>query len=455
MKIKIFLIAIVSIALFASCSNKNKFKLAVSGSKKAPEFTKLEKINKKYIEEFGKKFTFELIADKAFLLTTNYKLLSKDSAYDMAVITNINYARKDTLANENTKIRAVLPINSRMFYIAYNKDKFAPNSIEELFENRNVAILSNETVFIKSILADFGVSIEKVNFIMSKSNIGDEETSKLDSAKLDSINKIDFNRNYTQSATLPYDVEVGFASQNFSYGGRLQKFLDARQEFALYSLDDYRLYKSGSKAEGFCLRNKYFTPFLLPKGAYGEFPETPILTIREDFILAAREDVSDEFIYDFVKTAVEETDLIDMSLYGQNFENVNFSFPLHDGTKRYLDKNAPKFYEKYGELLGKIGTGIGGAYTALFGFLLWRKKNRRKTIIPDFQRAVDIRSKLNDNNSFEELEQMYAELQTMQHNYHLKVLEQKILVDETLQIFFDILNKNESFLLDEMKKIKG
>jgi hypothetical protein len=43
---------------------------------------------------------------------------------------------------------------------------------------------------------------------------------------------------------------------------------------------------------------------------------------------------------------------------------------MHEGTIRYLDKNAPKFFEKYGELLAKIGAGIGGLYTALMGFLL-------------------------------------------------------------------------------------
>ena len=48
-------------------------------------------------------------------------------------------------------------------------------------------------------------------------------------------------------------------------------------------------------------------------------------------------------------------------------------------------------------------------------------------IVPDFQRAVDIRAKLNGKNSLKELERMYGELQTMQHNYHLNVLGQKIL----------------------------
>jgi hypothetical protein len=257
---------------------------------------------------------------------------------------------------------------------------------------------------------------------------------------------------YKSDKPLPYDVEVGFSSQNFTTDSRLNKLLNTRSELALFSLDDYRLYKNGSKAEGFCLRNKYFTPFLLPKGAFGEFPEEPILTIREDFILAAREDVDEEFIYDFVKTALEETDLIDKATYGPNFDNISFAYPLHEGTKRYLDKNEPKFFEKYGELIGKLGAGVGGFYTALVGFLLWRKKRRRRTIFVDFQRVLDIQASLNENNTSLELENMYADLQAIQKEYHLKMIEHKILVDDTLQIFFEMIDKVEGYILKKLKK---
>ncbi len=451
MKFKLLMILLLSAGLLISCNNKRNFKIAVSASKRMPEYKKLDKINNEFVKTIGKRFKFNLVEDRSFLFTTNYKLLL-DGSYDMAVISNSNYIGEDTNNLENINIKAVLPINSRIFYIIYNKDKISPGNIESLFENRTVAILSNETVFIKKILSDFGVNIEKVNFLKSKLNMQDEDVKKMSPIVRDSISKIGFWGAYKKNKPIPYDIEVGFASNDFSTNGRLHKFLNSRKEFVLYSLDDYRLFRNGSKAEGFCLRNTYFTPYLLPKGAFGEFPETPVLTIREDFILATRADVDDEFIYDFVKVAIEETDYIDMLTYGSNFNNIRFAYPLHEGTIRYLDKNAPNFLEKYGELLAKIGAGVGGLYTAMMGFLLWRKRRRRRTIGADFQKTLDIQSKLNNNISTEELQSMYKQLQDIQMYYQLKMAGHKILVDDTLRIFFEMIYKNERYILEELKK---
>ncbi|MFH1052195.1 MAG: TAXI family TRAP transporter solute-binding subunit [bacterium] len=451
MKLKLLIILLFSAGLLLSCNNKRNYKVAVSASTRMAEYKKLEKINRQFIKTIGRRFKFNLVDDKSFLLTTNYKLLL-DGSFDMALIANSNSSGDDSSSLQNVNIKAVLPVNSRIFYIIYNKDKISPDNIESLFENRTVAILSNETEFIKKILSDFGVNINKVNFLKSRLNMEDGDVKKMSKKVRDSISKVSYFGAYKKNKPVPYDIEVGFTSNDFSTKGRLHKFLNTRKEFIQYSLDDYRLFRNGSKAEGFCLRNTYFTPFLLPKGAFGEYPETPVLTIREDFILAAREDVDDEFIYDLVKVAIEETDLIDMVTYGSNFNNIKFAYPLHEGTIRYLDKNAPNFLEKYGELLAKIGAGVGGLYTAMMGFLLWRKRRRRRTIGTDFQKTLDIQAKLNNNNTTEELESMYKQLQDIQMDYQLKMAGHKILVDDTLRIFFEMIYKNERYILEEMKK---
>ncbi|MCX6154536.1 MAG: hypothetical protein NT007_10285 [Candidatus Kapabacteria bacterium] len=456
MKRNLYCLLIISSIIITACSNKNDYKIAITSSKKAPEFTKLDKINKKFVEKYGKKFKVELNSEKIYQLSTNIKYLTEKGkkSFDMVVMNNTGYATRDSVNNIYSDVKIVLPINSRIFYVAYNKEKCSANSIEELLKGKNVAVLSNETELIKKILTDFGVDLKEVNFLKSKFNSEDEDVKILDSLKRDSISKVDYNASYKQKTPIPYDVEIGFISQNYSVSSRLSKLLNQRQEFCLFSFDDYRMFRSGSIVEGFCMRNKYFTPFLLPKGTYGEFPETPILSIREDFVLACRDEVDDEFVYDFVKTAIDETDLIDMDLYGKNLENINFAFPLHEGTKRFLDKKAPTFYEKYAELMAKIGTGVGGFYTALMGFFLWRKKRKRKSIHDDFQRVLDIQDKLTKPHKLEILLKMYSDLQLIQQEYQKKTLEHKILVDESLRIFFDVINKNERYIIEEIKNMR-
>ncbi len=441
---------LILLFVLSSCTKKTEYKFAISSSVKMPEYTKLVKINKKFYSQEGQKFKFNLTTNNDFLFTTNYKLI-KDNKFDVAVLSNSNYMTKDSSEKELSNIRSIIPINSRIFYIAFNYQKFETTNIQELFKNQKVTILNNETGFIKKVLVDLGVDISKSNFVLSKINLTDEIEKNLSSNEIDSISNIDFYNYYKTNTELPYDIEVGFSSQDFSSNSRLNKLLNSHKELKLFSLDDYQLFNSGSKAKGFCLRNNFFTPYLLPKGCYGEYPEEPVITIREDFILAAKEDIDEEFVYEFVKTAIEETDLIDMNTYGKDFSNIHFAFPLHEGTRRYLDKNSPKFFEKYGEKIGKFGAGVGGIYTALMGFLLWRKKRKRKTIVVDFERVLEIQSEFGNAKSIDELELMYKELQEIQQNYHIKMIDHKILVDDTLQIFFVLIDKVESYILNEIK----
>lgn len=455
MKIKqLLLLTILSLLLF-SCNSRHNYNVAISPAKKMSEFTKLDKIYLKYKDKHNKQYKLNLMSDTAYQFTNNLKLLTGKTKIDMAVINNNNLANRDSLNDIYSHIKVVLPVSSRILYFAFNNQIGTPKSLVELLEGKKVIILSYEYQFIKNILSDFGVNVSKIEFLKSKFNVNEPELKSLDSVEKDSITKIDYNNLYKNKSQLPYDVEIGFIPSNTFSKGRLFKFLNERKDFTLFSLDDYKMFNNGSYVEGFCLRNKYFTPYLLPKGTYGEYPETPILTLRQDFVLVSRDIVDDEFIYEFVKTALEETDLIDVNIYGKEFNNINFAFPMHEGTKRYLDKNAPTIFEKYGELMGKVGTGIGGFYTALMGFLLWRKRRRRRELKIDYEKVLGIQLKLSQTNSPDELNSMFAQLQSIQEDYHKKIIDRKILIDETLHIFFEMINKNEQYILEQLKSKSG
>jgi hypothetical protein len=139
-----------------------------------------------------------------------------------------------------------------------------------------------------------------------------------------------------------------------------------------------------------------------------------------------------------------------LNLYGKSFENINFSFALHEGTKRYFDKNAPTFFEKYGELLGKIGTGVGGFYTAVVALLIWRKTRKRKGINLDYLKVLDIQLNINSTTEIDDLKEMYAKIQDIQSTYHNMLIERKVLIDESFKIFIDTINKNEKYLIDKI-----
>jgi hypothetical protein len=442
--------------MLISCSEKKVYNVAVSPNKKMAEFRRLDKIYKKYSEHNGSKFQLRLYDSIDFQFSSNVNLLlNNDDKYDMTIINNMSYTSKDSSNSQYDKLKVILPISSRILYIAYNKQKISTQNIAELFTGKNVVILSYEIDFIKGVLTDLGVNISKTNFLKTKYNSEEKGFKKLDKKIQDSILKIDYYREYKKDLILPYDIEIGFITHNSFTKSRLYDFLNIRsKEFSLFSLDDYQMYRNGSFVEGFCLRNKYFTPYLLPKGTYGVYPEKPVLTLRQDFNLVAKESVDEEFIYEFVKIALEETDLIDLNLYGKSFENINFSFALHEGTKRYFDKNAPTFFEKYGELLGKIGTGVGGFYTAMVALLIWRKTRKRKGINQDYLKVLDIQSNINSTIDIDDLKDMYAKIQDIQSTYHNMLIERKVLIDESFKIFIDTINKNEKYLIDKITSLQ-
>jgi len=68
---------------------------------------------------------------------------------------------------------------------------------------------------------------------------------------------------------------------------------------------------------------------------------------------------------------------------------------------------------------------------------------------------LDIQDKLHQENDIATLRKMYSDLQVVQQEYQTKTVERKILIDDTLQIFFDVINKNEQYILDEIKLKKG
>jgi hypothetical protein len=46
---------------------------------------------------------------------------------------------------------------------------------------------------------------------------------------------------------------------------------------------------------------------------------------------------------------------------------------------------------------------------------------------------------------------MNKELQRIQMGYQIKMANRSILVDDTLRIFFEIINKNERYILEKLR----
>ncbi len=432
-KIELFIIFIVLIG----CSPKQKtYNIGVSPTSKVTEYRTIKDITDKYSKFSDNKIQFKLNYGVDYTFEKNTTNLFKKND-DFAIIYNDTY-NGNAEKNEKTKnIRTVLPISSKFLYIIHKKS-LTFNNIEELFEGRKVAILSYDRKMILDALNDLGVDTTKMNIIKTQFDYSILDTN----IKIDSL---DYYNNYKKLAEMPYDIEVSFTPVNFYSKSRLTRFLKKHEDFTFFTLDDYKLYRQGSFVDGFCMKNKYYSPHIIPKGLFGNEPQNPILTIRQDLILITKDNVESEVVFDLVKFAIEKSGKIDMTLFGTNFENLNPAFPYHEGTLIFLNKAEPSLFERYGNKIVKYATGIGAFNTLIIYFFLWRKKRRKKELNNHYLKLLDYKEKFHNSEKRADLDKLYSEIRIIQIDMANQIKNEKIIVDENIRIINDLIQNLEDY----------
>ncbi|MFA6571193.1 MAG: hypothetical protein WCT77_08145 [Bacteroidota bacterium] len=440
--IKYFFLFILLI-IVACSGKKNSFNIAVSPDKKNPEYRSINSITENYSKYTDNKIKFNLKYGTAYTFDKNVNYLNnKKENDDFAIIYNDIYNANDERIDKIKGVRTIFPISSKFLYIIYKKG-IVFNNINELFEGKRLAILSYDKKLILGLLSDLGVDTSKVNAIKTQYDYSILDTN----IRIDSL---DFYNNYSKLVEMPYDIEVSFISVNFNFRGRLNKFFKKHDEFTFFSIDDYRLYKQGSFVDGFCEKKKFYSPYILPKGVFGNEPVEPILTIRQDLILIGKESLEEDVIFDFVKYAFEKSGRINMKLYGAALDNINPAFPYHEGTLIYLNKAEPTFLERYGDKLVKIAGGIGALSTVITSLILWRKKRRKKVMNQHYIKLLDYKEKLHKTNDKTELDRLYSEIRIIQLDMAHQIKNEKIIVDDNISIINSLIQSLEDYYYNKI-----
>ncbi|UII34591.1 hypothetical protein LVD17_12310 [Fulvivirga ulvae] len=187
-----------------------------------------------------------------------------------------------------------------------------------------------------------------------------------------------------------------------------------------FNADDYQY---GSVIDGFCLRYSQAIPFTIPKGIFDNLSGTPVRTLAVYDVLISNKQTDSDDIYDMVEAIFSSKarlarDNFEFALLNDDFDSHTFLFPLHAGSKAYLNRNQPTFWERYAELVGVLvsvlAISAGAASTAYH-----KLKQRRKDKIDEYYtKVISISNK----------------------SYYKSVSpdERKLLLEELLQIRFDV-----------------
>ncbi len=251
--------------------------------------------------------------------------------------------------------------------------------------------------------------------------------------------KLDKSRiHITEDAFDEVDVFAGFSdilSDNYLIG------LEA---YSIYSFDDIDHYGKGSIAEAIALKFPKVHPYIIPQNTYGEITETPILAISSDALLVAREGMSEDEVYQVIKSIFKDRqsfNKISPLLYKgltETFDRGSLTFPLHEGARVYLDRDEPGPFERYAELFGVLFSITIALVSGIISLGKWRKQRKKDRVDVFYDDLMQIKNRFNAAYT---VENGYADLKLIkssQNRAFQMLIDEDLAADESFRIYMEL-----------------
>ncbi len=281
---------------------------------------------------------------------------------------------KPGMSINESRIRTILPLYPEILFIIY-PDSIQPSSLQDLVKGKRIGVgpeKSGTSIFFKIFLDHNGINPDSYEFV-----------------------HVPWSKNIVSQ---DIDISVTVAGYNASI---IHQMINS-DKCKLFSIDNPDLYKNGSTVEGFCMNYPMARPFIIPKYAFSKGPEKPILTLAIDAMLLCRKDIPKHEIYDIVteiyrqKNILAEKNTLFNSLT-ENFDLNSLNFPLHEGSRMYLERNEPSLVERYSRFIGQL-IYITLAIAGLGGAMVKVKNNFKKEGLEKYyQQIISIEDEISDN----------------------------------------------------------
>ena len=336
--------------------------------------------------------------------------------YDLMVVdNNIKYDKDVSLLS---------PLYSQILHVLH-KNNFQPSSIYDLLENKKIyagEAGSGSHQLLLDLLEDLQIPARSVEI-------------------LDVINLFDA------------DVIILFTGLI-----SIQELVDL-EDYSFYSLDSADELGLGTIAEAISLRHPQFRPFILPSYIYGNRTREPILTISNQTILVCRTDEDPDMIYELSKLIYTKKQMLYKisPLLQQVFNNKNDVgnniLPLHEGARRFLERDKPGFIESNSGLIGIVITLLVAVMSSLYTYLNFRAIRKKNIIDLYFAKLIDIRTKINDLDSIEEVEQYLLQIKLMLNETIDLVIKEKLSANESYLVFMRLGDLVTAELKEKLKSL--
>ena len=351
--------------------------------------------------------SYDLSEDTALSMLSQKKV-------DMAILPN------NTVVEDHMEVQTVMPLLPRILLILTNNIYSTElMDLRELFEN-HVLVFEDmsrlDSIFFDKLYYSYGIDKSKIKGISSHLMDPDQWL----------------------------DSSFVFVGLTHLHNPVMRKLLDHNARF--FPLDDVKLLGKGSSVEGLNLDFPYLKPFILPKSFYKEKPLRPVLTIAIPDILVTRKDINVTTVYDVVKTLTEnKTHLIRQdniyNLLDTDFGDQQFSFPLHAGTIKFLNRDKPSIWTRYAAIIWPFVSMLA-IFAGALASIQQRMRQRKKLRIESFYvRLLKLRQESFTISSAKEREKLLGEIQNLRSEAFMALMQDKLIANESFSIFLTLYNE--------------
>lgn len=333
----------------------------------------------------------------------------------------IDFAIADNFSELSDNISSIIPLYSQILHVLHKRDQEYA-SVEDLLMNKKIYAGSKGSStyrFVRNLMRHYGVSTRRVTFL------GDLQL---------------------------FEADVIFSFTDLLSNDELRDLGD----YKLFSFDDVDQFGKGSLAEGICTIYPQFQPYIISRDVYGDYTETPILTLKVEAVMVGRSTLPNELIYDVVKALDEHKQDINninplLYSFSGSFQPSNLNFRLHDGARNYLNRYEPTFLERYAEVFSVIISVFVALASTIFTVGSWQRTRKKNKIDVYYQKIVLIRAEIENIEKASSANALVKAIKNIQEETIELVVKEKLLADETFSIFLNL----SKLVTEEIKEKKA
>ena len=329
----------------------------------------------------------------------------------------------DNNASYDEELRAVAPLFPEVLHILHKKN-YQPQSLQELLEGKKIFSglgNSQEYNLCKKLIHDFKINAAEIEFVHTN------------------------NQNEADVIFLFTDLVSATDLKNLN-------------DYQFFSLDDPSLLGSGTIAEAISIRNPGLTPFIIPKATYADFSPFAILTLKSESILICKENLDQHMVYEISRLITENKQRF-FSIsplmhkeFEYDFEKSSSVYPLHLGTKNFLDRNKPTFIQRNAETIGVIVTLMIGLISGFFTYRNYMNHKKKDKIDIYYGKLDKIRHNISSA-SQAQLKEWLIEIRTLESETIELLIKEKLSANDSYLVFMRLVDLTRRELKDALNEL--